>query len=120
VALAECCVTAPREASDVGARVDLDAPLAGPSSLEAASLLFGEHPSRVLVSVTRGALDGVVAAARAAGVGCTELGVTGGSTLSIVLAAAHSGAAVLPPSLVVPTRDLRAARETCLSSIVGD
>jgi phosphoribosylformylglycinamidine synthase len=122
VALAECCVTAPLAGSDVGARVDLEAPAGGPASLEAASLLFGEHPSRVVVSVARAALDRVVAEAAKADVACTELGVTGGSTLSLVLADTRAPVSATPraPTLVVATGDLRTARETCLSSIVGD
>ncbi len=140
VALAECCVTAPLATADVGCRVDLDAPATGASSIEGASLLFGEQPSRVVVTVTRSALENVVARAEAAGVPCSELGVTGGSTLSLVLVDPHgaagagvraeitgaaSGSVATSGSaggagLVVTTSDLRRARETCLSPIVGD
>jgi phosphoribosylformylglycinamidine synthase len=122
VTLAECCATAPANVGDVGARIDLEGPASGPSSVEAASLLFGEHPSRVVISVRRADLDAVVHSARDAGVAYTELGVTGGANLSIVLIERHpstpeGGAA---PAVFVPTAELRTARERCLSSIVGD
>jgi phosphoribosylformylglycinamidine synthase len=45
--------------------------------------LFGEGPSRVIVSVTAPALDEVQARAAAAGVGCARLGVGGGDRLVV-------------------------------------
>jgi phosphoribosylformylglycinamidine synthase II len=117
VALAECCTTAPRPDADVGARVDLAAVGVRPSSLEAASLLFGEQPSRVVVSVARPALAQVADLAGAADVPCAELGVTGGTTLSVGLGEPRTVAALY---LIATTVELRKARESCLSSIVGD
>jgi len=121
VALAEC-TAAPDAAAAVGARIDLelahDAPTA---SLEVASLLFGEHPSRVIVSVRPAHAPAILAAAEKASVGIQELGVTGGASLSIGIgrphAAAGKGLAVV--AFMSSIEELRAAREGALSAIVG-
>jgi phosphoribosylformylglycinamidine synthase len=117
VALAECCVTAPDLAggADVGARIDLPDPR---NQVEAAALFFGEEPSRVVVSVKPAALAGVLDEARAAGVLATELGVTGGRSLSFALTVKHSSAPNLA-AFQVPLAKLREARERCLEPIVG-
>jgi phosphoribosylformylglycinamidine synthase subunit PurL len=123
VALAECATSAPSGASDVGARIDLDAhPGGGAASRDAASLLFGEHPTRIVVSVRPDAVAEVRAAAAAASVPCAELGVTGGDSLSIAIVAPHASEAkgAIAASVVVPLSEVRKAREGCLSSIVGD
>ena len=112
VALAECCTTAPTPAGDVGARIDLDLP---PSGLERAAVLFGENPTRILVSVAPERLKEVLDRARAEGVPASELGMTGGKSLSIAFAA-KDGATEL---VYVETADLRAARDHALDSIVG-
>ncbi|HEY2513533.1 MAG TPA: AIR synthase-related protein, partial [Polyangiaceae bacterium] len=114
VALAECCVTAPNAAEDVGARIDLPDPR---NPLEALSLFFGEDPSRVLLSVRPEALAGVQEKAKAAGVPAAELGVTGGHSLSIAFTVKHGqrGAAAFQ----LPLAKIRDARERCLEPIVG-
>jgi phosphoribosylformylglycinamidine synthase len=71
VALAECCFDA-----GVGARVSLP----GPTDAEA---LFGEAPSRVIVSVSPNRLPELKARAEAARLPITELGETGGDRLVI-------------------------------------
>jgi phosphoribosylformylglycinamidine (FGAM) synthase-like enzyme len=117
VTLAECCATGPDATQDVGARIDLDAPH---TPMEIAALLFGEAPTRVIVSVSPSALQAVLEQAKSAGVPARELGVTGGDSLSIALIARHgemlaggSGAAVVRSS------EIRAARDACLDGIVG-
>jgi phosphoribosylformylglycinamidine synthase len=116
VALAECCVTAPTASEDVGARIDLDEPH---DALEAVSLFFGEQPSRVVVSVRSGVLPQVVAMAREAGVPVTELGVTGGHSLSIAFTQKHGGTAKAASAFQLPLQKIREARDLCLDSIVG-
>ncbi len=117
VALAECCTTAPVSTDDVGARVDLEAPAGEGAAADLASLLFGEHPSRVIVSVGSKDVPAVTEAAKAAGVPSSELGVTGGTSLSIALGGARGEAMTVA---IWNTLELRTARESCLSSIVGD
>jgi phosphoribosylformylglycinamidine synthase len=112
VTLAECCATSPL-AEDVGARIDLDAP-AGPSF---AARLFGEAPSRVVVSVPRGTLGEVLRRAQSKGVRALELGVTGGHTLSIAFPQKHRPATISAFSL--PIAEIRRAREACLVPLVG-
>jgi phosphoribosylformylglycinamidine synthase len=92
------------------------------SSLEVASLLFGEQPSRVLLSVKPEHRPEVVRRAAEADVPCAELGVTGGTSLSIALVEPHDRGAsgVISASIVAGTRDLREAREGCLARIVGN
>ena len=115
VALAECCTTAPEEKGDVGARIDLPDPR---HPIEAMSLFFGEEPSRVIVSVRASEAAAVLAKAKAAGVPATELGVTGGHSLSFAFTAKH-GVAPTPAAFQVPVATLRDARERCLEPIVG-
>ncbi len=105
-ALAECCTAG---GPGVGARIEV---AAQPSPLEATAALFGEAPSRVVISVEPGALATVLELARAAGVPASRIGETAGRALSI--AAAPLG------SLSVPVDDLRASRDGCLKGIVGD
>jgi phosphoribosylformylglycinamidine synthase subunit PurL len=118
VALVECATSAPSHLYDVGGRIDLATPLGvAAATPELASLLFGEHPSRVVVSVRPDAVAAVRSALEAAGVPCSELGTTGGDSLTITLVAT-------PPSegrgVVLPLSELRLARERCLASIVGE
>ncbi len=93
VALAECCVLA--QPSPLGAVVKLD------SSLRPEALLFGEEPSRVLVSFDPNRQSEVEEAARRAGAPFAILGITGGQRLKVEgiadvqvaeLAASHSEA----------------------------
>jgi phosphoribosylformylglycinamidine synthase len=72
--------------------------------------LFGEAPSRVVVSVASGKASEVLAEAKKAGVPVMELGTTGGPRLSIRLGA---------PLIDVAVDDLFKAREACLVPIVG-
>jgi len=123
VALAECATSSPSAKSDVGARIDLEMPAnGGITPLRTASVLFGEQPTRVVVSVRADRVGELRAAAGAGGVPCAELGVTGGDSLSIALVAPHAlgTAGSIGASVVVPLVELRRAREGCLASIVGD
>ena len=121
VALAECATSAPSSDLDVGARIDLEGPLhAEVRTPEVASLLFGEHPTRVIVSVRPDAVQRVCDDASAAGVPCLELGVTGGDSLSIALTAPHASSSAFVASVVLPVGELRRSRECCLAPIVGD
>jgi len=118
VALAESTALSPTR---VGARVDLDVPSnVDCGSLEAASTLFGEHPSRVVVSARPGDVEEILRYAREENVPVRELGVTGGDSLSITLNGPHavSGRLVVA-ALHVPAEDLRAARDRCLDAIVS-
>ena len=105
-ALAECATTGPEL---VGARVDLGS---APSAIDGLAALFGEAPSRVVVSVLPARADDVLARARAAGVPARRIGVTGGDTLAIAVAPIGS--------LSVPLTEVRERREGCLRSIVGE
>jgi phosphoribosylformylglycinamidine synthase len=105
VTLAECCAAGEK---DVGARVELPVE---DTALDALAGLFGEAPSRVVVSVRKGSLDAVLAAAKSAGVRAVRIGETGGDRLMV--AAAPLG------SLSVPLSEVRAHREACLEPIVG-
>jgi phosphoribosylformylglycinamidine synthase len=121
VALAECAALGPAGVA-VGARIDLELPAeAKAASLEVASLLFGEHPTRIVASVRPDDVAEVVAAAAAAGVGAWELGVTGGTSLSISVnrPRAAEGHALAVGAIVATLEDLRAAREKALEGIVG-
>jgi phosphoribosylformylglycinamidine (FGAM) synthase-like enzyme len=106
--LAECCAGGDMRsgAPAVGARVEL--PAASP--VDALAYLFGEAPSRVVVSVSSEALDRVLQMARAAGVPALRIGETGGELLAVRA----------PPlgSCSIRTRDIQDARESCLSGIV--
>jgi phosphoribosylformylglycinamidine synthase len=104
IALAECAVAGDRVR--VGAQVDL----AGDEPLAAA--LFGEAPSRVIVSVRRDHVAAVIEKAKAAGVPAREIGATGGDRLVIT----RGGAAIADVDLAA----LAASREACLASIVGE
>jgi phosphoribosylformylglycinamidine synthase len=105
VTLAECCAAGD---NDVGARVEL--PAEG-SALDALAGLFGEAPSRVVVSAHKGSVDAILTAAQSAGVRAARIGETGGDRL--ILAAAPLG------SLSVPLAEVRLRRQACLEPIVG-
>jgi phosphoribosylformylglycinamidine synthase subunit PurL len=111
VTLAESCVAASGSSEAIGARVDLKAP-AGATGLDALAGLFGEGPSRIVVSVRPEDAATVLDRASAAGVPAVVIGTTGGAVLSIT--AAPLG------SLAVGVAELRARADACLSSIVGD
>jgi phosphoribosylformylglycinamidine synthase II len=113
-ALVEACVANPdgTGAHDRGARIDLEV-TAGNDARAAA--LFGEAPSRVVVSVRPAQLAELLSRAGAAGVPAKELGVVGGTSLSVGLAT--HGAPV--EGIYLELSDLRRAREACLAPIVG-
>ncbi len=106
VALAECCALA---SASVGAGVAL--PAEG-SPLDAIATLFGEAPSRIVVSVRPENATDVLERAAAAKVPATRVGATGGDALSIAI----------PPlgSFSVQVAELRQRRDACLGPIVGD
>jgi phosphoribosylformylglycinamidine synthase len=105
VALAECCAATDDPERMVGAEVTL----AGAEPLAAA--LFGEAPSRVIVSAAPGDAAEIERRAAARGVPARVLGSTGGRRLTI----ARGGD--VPVSIELAA--LRDARERCLESIVG-
>jgi phosphoribosylformylglycinamidine synthase subunit PurL len=109
VTLAESCAVAPDGV--IGARVELTA-AAGASPVDVLGALFGEGPSRVIVSVSPEGAALVLQHAAAAGVPAARIGTTGGDVLSI--AAAPLG------SLSVSVRELRARADACLAPIVGE
>lgn len=110
VALAECCSTGPNL---VGA--DIELPTTQTEGAAAAtSALFGEAPSRVVVSTSPSAEADVLQRASAAGVPARVIGRTtaaGPAAKLAIRAGAHA--------LDVEASELRAARERCLSGIVG-
>jgi phosphoribosylformylglycinamidine synthase II len=76
VALAECCFGS----GGLGAEVDIPS-VASPLAADAA--LFGETPSRVIVSVDEEQVDALLSRASAAGVPARLLGATGGNRVRI-------------------------------------
>jgi phosphoribosylformylglycinamidine synthase len=111
--LAECCTGGEepaygRHGDGVGARLVL--PVAE-SPVDAVVSLFGEAPSRVVVSTPAENAHRVEEMARAAGVPVVRIGETGGDALDV--AAAPLG------RFSLRVADLRKARENCLASIVG-
>jgi phosphoribosylformylglycinamidine synthase len=113
-ALVECCVTAPdgTGGGDRGARIDLEVAAANDAR---AAALFGEAPSRVVVSVRPDKLAELLARASRSGVPAKELGVVGGTSLSVGLATHGSPVETIHLQL----RSLRQSREACLTAIVG-
>jgi phosphoribosylformylglycinamidine synthase len=108
-ALAECCTVG---AEPIGATIVLPAM---PSAIDAIAILFGEAPSRVVVSVARGAADRVCERARTAGVPAAVLGETGGQGTGALSIEARP----LPP-FTVALSEIEARRARCLSAIVGE
>ena len=106
VALAECCATALSPTDDVGATLSLTIPTSPQGRTLA---LFGEAPTRVVISVRAADEATVAARAKDAGVPCHRLGEVGGSTLSVALA---GGAAVQ-----VGVGAIREARDKCLDFV---
>jgi phosphoribosylformylglycinamidine synthase subunit PurL len=116
VALAECCTTGPAPESDTGARIDIPAGHARAADVPA--YFFGEAAARAVVSVLPEHVADVIRRAEKAGVPAHELGVTGGDSLSIALVSRH-GEVAKAGACVVPLREIRARRESCLEGIVG-
>jgi len=104
-ALVECCTVG----TPIGARIELPGET---SQVNAVAALFGEAPSRVVISARADAAAGVLERARAAGVRALRIGETGGNVLAIALAPVGS--------LSVRVDELRARRDGCLRGIVGD
>ena len=105
IALAECCAATDDAEAMVGAEVTL------PDGETPAAALFGEAPSRVVVSVAPGDVAEIERLATARGVPARRLGVTGGQRLVL-----ERGGARLVEVELAAVRD---ARERCLESIVG-
>jgi phosphoribosylformylglycinamidine synthase len=105
-ALAECCAIGPE---NIGARIEL---AASAGAIDALALLFGEGPSRVVVSVRAKAMSGVLERSRAANVAAARIGETGADRL--VVAAPPLGVVALAVA------DIRASREACLRDIVAE
>ncbi len=80
VALAECCVSGPE--GGVGAELTID-----PAGLRADHLLFGEAPSRFVLSLRADDWDRLAALAEQHGATLTRLGTTGGPRLSLAVGA---------------------------------
>ena len=105
VALAECCTSIPEFAGEaIGAVITLaDASLA---------ILFGEAPSRVLVSVSPARANDVLALAAKAGIVAAEIGKTGGNSVQIKKAGTNV--------VDLTVADVRNARESCLEPITRE
>jgi hypothetical protein len=88
---------------------------AGDSPTPLAALLFGEGPSRVVVSTPKESADEVLRRAREAGVPARRLGQTTGGGRGASLRLAIEGGA----RIEIGALALQAARESCLASIVG-
>ncbi len=112
VALTECCVTSPSPEQMVGASIALPAELA-PFGVSA--LLFGEAPSRVVVSVSPKNEAEVLRLAAEADVRATVLGKTAGAGVNAKLTVSASGKGAAP--IDVPLHELHRARESCLDAI---
>ena len=108
VAVAECCVTAPRAELDHGATVSFSLDAGG--ALAEAAALFGEAPTRIVVSVRGSDEPAFIAMAAAASVRVERIGRVGGGALSFTLGSREA---------VVALEALRNARERCLEAIVG-
>ena len=82
VALAECCI----ESGGIGARVDLPGPTGSNDGFDVVRILFGESPSRIVVSVAPARRAELLARARGAGVPAAAIGRTGGDRLAVAVA----------------------------------
>ncbi len=98
VALAECCVTGD---TPIGATVDV-----APNAAD----LFGEAPSRIVISVAPDAVEDVMKRANKAGVTARALGTTKGSGPKATLAFGH---------ISLSAEEIITARESCLARIVS-
>lgn len=83
IALAECCL-ASQTSNLVGATFEID--LSSPAfakDISLASALFGESPSRIIISVKENKLENIEQLAKEQGINCTPLGYTGGKEFII-------------------------------------
>jgi len=111
VALAECCATS-RSGELVGASITL--PRSKSAGAPLAATLFGEAPSRVIVSVPNERAADVIARATAAGVPAHQVGHTSGAGETAVLRIVVDG-----DGLDVRVSEIRSSREACLDSVVA-
>ncbi|MEE2791577.1 MAG: phosphoribosylformylglycinamidine synthase subunit PurL [Acidobacteriota bacterium] len=84
VTLAECCV----ESAGGGARVELPATAEPDDGFGLVRALFGEAPSRVVVSVSDAERDGLLERANAVSVPAAVIGKTGGDRLTVTVGGA--------------------------------
>jgi len=108
IALVECCAATDDPEAMVGACAALPVP---DDAEDMAAALFGEAPSRVVVSARPEDVAEIARAAEAAGVPLSVLGTTGGARLTITRGGRLAADVGLPA--------LRDARERCLEPIVG-
>ncbi|MEO7330978.1 MAG: phosphoribosylformylglycinamidine synthase subunit PurL [Minicystis sp.] len=104
--LVECAVSGDDEAAMIGATIVL------PGDEPLAAALFGEAPSRIVVTASTEHLGAIERLSRARKIPVHVLGLTGGEVLS--LARLDEG-----PVAELPLSTLREARERCLEPIVG-
>jgi phosphoribosylformylglycinamidine synthase subunit PurL len=81
-ALAESCFSSYRHPS-IGARIDLTGHKEPSNTKDATALLFGESPSRIILSVKPRHIERVKEIARQSGADCSVIGVVGGDQLSM-------------------------------------
>jgi phosphoribosylformylglycinamidine synthase len=105
LAVAEACVAGDDDRAMIGAEINLA------EAESAAAALFGEAPSRIVISTAPEAAAEIERLAAVRGVESVLLGTTGGDRLRI----ARGGAALVDLDL----GSLREARERALDSIVG-
>jgi phosphoribosylformylglycinamidine synthase len=116
--LAECCAGGedPAYGDGVGARIELPA---AETAVDAVATLFGEAPSRVVVSAPPANASRIEQMASAAGVPVLRVGETGGDALEVRLAPLTLTRAGDAAAFSVRVRDIRSRRESCLAAIVG-
>ncbi|MGE0105179.1 MAG: phosphoribosylformylglycinamidine synthase subunit PurL [Blastocatellales bacterium] len=88
VALAECCFSSYRRDA-LGARIDLDAHAEVSGIGDAATLLFAESPSRIIISASPENVPAIEELASKFGVACLRIGEVGGGNLTISLNGAN-------------------------------
>ncbi|MFO0612238.1 MAG: phosphoribosylformylglycinamidine synthase subunit PurL [Polyangiaceae bacterium] len=103
ITLAECCAVGAR--ARVGATIELEG---GERAVDA---LFGEAPSRIVVSVAAERADALVRRAGEAGVPVKRIGATGGDSLTVRVGG--------QPAIAVSVSEICARRDACLDEIVG-
>jgi len=102
VALAECCLW-----SGLGLRAEVPLPAEPAEILATTALLFGEAPSRIVVSLAPDQWEPLATLAASAGVPLTRLGVVAGNRLTF------------GPSLDLPVADLRTVWRNGLARALG-
>jgi phosphoribosylformylglycinamidine synthase len=112
VAIAECCSTGPNL---VGADIELRSMDKDSEKAVLTRVLFGEAPSRVIVSASPAAEADILQRAAKVNVPANVIGHTtaAGSTARLAIRAGAD-------AFDMPVEDLRSAREGCLSRIVGE